>query len=32
MQIVSQTGAVIETMSIDEAYLDMSAVSQADKA
>ena len=28
MQIVSQTGAVVETMSIDEAYLDVSAISQ----
>ena len=30
MQIVAQTGAVVETMSIDEAYLDMSAISQAE--
>jgi DNA polymerase-4 len=30
MQIVSQTGAVVEPMSIDEAYLDVSAVCQAD--
>ena len=28
MQIVSQTGAVVETMSIDEAYLDVSAITQ----
>ena len=28
MQIVAQTGAVVETMSIDEAYLDVSAMSQ----
>jgi len=26
MQIVAQTGAVVETMSIDEAYLDVSAI------
>ena len=30
MQIVAQTGAVVETMSIDEAYLDVSAISQAE--
>ncbi len=30
MQIVSQTGAVVEAMSIDEAYLDVSAISQAE--
>lgn len=30
MQIVAATGAVVETMSIDEAYLDMSQVSQAE--
>ena len=30
MQIVAQTGAVVETMSIDEAYLDMSAITQAE--
>jgi len=30
MQIVAQTGAVVETMSIDEAYLDVSAMSQAE--
>ena len=29
MQIVAETGAVVEPMSIDEAYLDVSAVSQA---
>jgi len=28
MQIVAQTGAVVEPMSIDEAYLDVSAMSQ----
>jgi DNA polymerase-4 len=28
MQIVAKTGAVVETMSIDEAYLDVSAISQ----
>jgi DNA polymerase-4 len=32
MRIVAETGAVIETMSIDEAYLDMSSVSQAEDA
>jgi len=32
MRIVAETGAVVETMSIDEAYLDMSAVSQAETA
>jgi DNA polymerase IV len=32
MEIVAQTGAVIETMSIDEAYLDMSSVSQAESS
>jgi DNA polymerase-4 len=32
MEIVAQTGAVIEPMSIDEAYLDMSALCQADSA
>ncbi len=30
MENMAQTGAVIEPMSIDEAYLDMSALSQAD--
>src|ERR1700683_1206083 len=30
MQIVAQTGAVVEPMSIDEAYLDVSAISQAE--
>src|SRR6185436_11642810 len=30
MEIVARTGAVIETMSIDEAYLDMSGISQAE--
>jgi DNA polymerase-4 len=30
MQIVAQTGAVVETMSIDEAYLDISATTQAE--
>jgi DNA polymerase-4 len=30
MEIVAQTGAVIEPMSIDEAYLDMSAICQAE--
>lgn len=30
MRLVAETGAVIEQMSIDEAYLDMSAVSQAE--
>ena len=30
MQIVAKTGAVVETMSIDEAYLDVSAISQAE--
>ena len=30
MQIVAQTGAVVETMSIDEAYLDVSSLSQAE--
>ena len=29
MEIVARTGAVVETMSIDEAYLDMSALCQA---
>jgi DNA polymerase-4 len=32
MQIIAQPGAVIEPMSIDEAYLDMSALSQAESA
>jgi DNA polymerase-4 len=32
MQIVAQTGAVVETMSIDEAYLDESAIAQAEDA
>ena len=32
MALVSQTGALIEQMSIDEAYLDLSAVCQADDA
>ena len=32
MQIVAQTGAVVETMSIDEAYLDVSLISQAESA
>jgi DNA polymerase-4 len=30
MQIVAETGAVVEPMSIDEAYLDLSATSQAE--
>ena len=30
MQIVAQTGAVVETMSIDEAYLDVSSLGQAE--
>ena len=30
MQIIAQPGAVIEPMSIDEAYLDVSAISQAE--
>jgi DNA polymerase-4 len=30
MQIVAQTGAVVEPMSIDEAYLDVSAICQAE--
>jgi DNA polymerase-4 len=32
MQIVARTGAVLEQMSIDEAYLDLSAVCQAEDA
>ncbi len=32
MQIVARTGAVLEPMSIDEAYLDVSALSQAEDA
>jgi DNA polymerase IV len=32
MQIVAQTGAIVETMSIDEAYLDVSSLSQAESA
>jgi DNA polymerase-4 len=32
MQIVAQTGAVVETMSIDEAYLGVSLISQAESA
>ena len=32
MQIVAQTGAVIEQMSIDEAYLDLSGLCQAEDA
>src|SRR5690349_15223764 len=32
MKLVAQTGAVIEQVSIDEAYLDISALCQADKA
>jgi DNA polymerase-4 len=32
MQIVAQTGAMIETMSIDEAYLDVSSLNQAESA
>jgi DNA polymerase-4 len=32
MQIVAQPGAVLEPMSIDEAYLDVSAISQAEDA
>src|SRR5208337_5019991 len=32
MQIVAQTGAVVEPMSIDEAYLDLSSISQAEDA
>jgi DNA polymerase-4 len=30
MQIVTETGAVVEPMSIDEAYLDVSAIAQAE--
>jgi hypothetical protein len=30
MQIVAQTGAVVEPMSVNEAYLDVSAISQAE--
>ena len=30
MQILAQTGAVVETMSIDEAYLDVSSLGQAE--
>jgi len=30
MQIVAQTGAIVEPMSIDEAYLDVSAICQAE--
>jgi DNA polymerase-4 len=32
MEIMAQTGAIIEPMSIDEAYLDLSALCQADTA
>ncbi len=32
MKIVAETGAVLEQMSIDEAYLDLSTLSQADAA
>src|SRR5208337_900448 len=32
MRIAAQTGAVVEPMSIDEAYLDVSAISQAEDA
>jgi len=32
MQIVAETGAIVEPMSIDEAYLDVSAISQAEDA
>ena len=32
MEIVAQTGAVVEPMSIDEAYLDVSAICQAEDA
>jgi DNA polymerase-4 len=32
MQIVAQTGAVVETMSVDEAYLDVSSLGQAEGA
>jgi len=32
MQIIAQTGAVVETMSIDEAYLDVSSLTQAESA
>ena len=32
MKIVAETGAIVEQMSIDEAYLDLSAVSQAEDA
>jgi DNA polymerase-4 len=32
MEIMAQTGAIIEPMSIDEAYLDLSALCQADNA
>jgi nucleotidyltransferase/DNA polymerase involved in DNA repair len=30
MEIVAETGAVVEPMSIDEAYLDLSSVCQAE--
>jgi DNA polymerase IV len=32
MEIMAQTGAIIEPMSIDEAYFDLSALCQADTA
>src|SRR5215831_1788746 len=32
MEIVAQTGAIIELMSIDEAYLDVSAICQGETA
>src|SRR5512141_2311762 len=32
MEIMAQTGAIIEPMSIDEAYLDLSTLCQADNA
>src|ERR1700733_3421724 len=32
MEIVARSGAVVETMSIDEAYLDVSSVHQAENA
>ena len=32
MQVVARTGAIVEQMSIDEAYIDLSAVCQAEDA
>src|SRR6266478_9765245 len=32
MQLVAQTGAIVEQMSIDEAYLDLSGMCQAEEA